>query len=270
MIEGDYTSSLEHIKQEYPSFGTTDYRYPAHMLTNNIGNQISNYRFDSYQILQGKPTLADLPATYVEEDSEAETIEITLIDDVLKSKLILSYSIYESHGVICRNAKFINEGNDPFFINNAMSTSIDFPDDEYEMLNLSGAWAREAHVEVKKISRGIQSIYSARGASSHIHNPFLALKRPDANEHNGEVYGFSLVYSDNFLGQVEVDTYGTTRVMMGINPFQFNWKLNPNHAFQTPECVMAYSDQGLNGMSQTYHDYRNYSPKSPPVSIYYL
>lgn len=254
MFEGDHTSNLEHIKQEYPSFGTTDYRYPAHMITNNIGSTITNYQYHDYELISGKPRLNQLPATYVDAPTEAETIEITLIDDVLKSKLILSYTIYNNRNVITRNARFINIGEDSFYINNAMSTSVDFPDDQYEMVHLAGAWAREAHVEVQNLSKGIQSIYSARGASSHAHNPFLALKRPDATEHSGEVYGFSLVYSGNFLGQVEVDTYSVTRVMMGINSFQFKWKLNPNETFQTPECVMVYSDQGLNGMSQTYHE----------------
>jgi alpha-galactosidase len=254
MFEGDQTSSLEHIKQEYPSFGTTDYRYPAHMVTNSIGSQITNYQYHGYQIIPGKPSLANLPGTYVEDLTEAETLEITLIDEVLQSKLILSYSIYSDRNVICRNARFINEGNDPFYINNAMSTSVDFPDDQFEMLHLTGAWAREAHVEVQKLSKGIQSISSARGASSHAHNPFLALKRHDTTEQTGEVYGFSLVYSGNFIGQVEVDTYSVTRVTMGINPFQFKWKLSPNQTFQTPECVMVYSNAGLNGMSQTYHE----------------
>ncbi|MBM7655680.1 alpha-galactosidase [Neobacillus cucumis] len=254
MFEGDHTSSLEHIKQEYPSFGTTDYRYPAHMVTNNIGSQITNYQYQTYRMIPGKPSISNLPATYVEDNEEAETLEITLVDEVLHSKLILSYTIYTNRNVICRNAKFINEGLEAFYLTNTMSTSVDFPDDQFEMLHLTGAWAREAHVEVQRLTKGIQSIYSARGASSHAHNPFLALKRFDTTEHTGEVYGFSLVYSGNFFGQVEVDTYSVTRVMMGINPFQFKWKLNPTESFQTPECVMVYSNEGLNGMSQTYHD----------------
>ncbi|MED4227159.1 alpha-galactosidase [Neobacillus cucumis] len=254
MFEGDHTSSLEHINQEYPSFGTTDYRYPAHMVTNNIGSQITNYQYQTYRIIPGKPTLSNLPATYVEDNEEAETLEITLVDEVLHSKLILSYTIYANRNVICRNTKFINEGREAFYLTNTMSASVDFPDDQFEMLHLAGAWAREAHVELQRLTKGIQSIYSARGASSHAHNPFLALKRFDTTEHTGEVYGFSLVYSGNFLGQVEVDTYSVTRVMMGINPFQFKWKLNPTKSFQTPECVMVYSNEGLNGMSQTYHD----------------
>ncbi|WP_088102040.1 alpha-galactosidase [Halalkalibacter urbisdiaboli] len=258
LFEGDYTSSLEHIKQEYPSFGTTDYRYPAHTITNHIGSKLTNFKYESYEILKGKPTLEGLPATYVAELDEAETLQITLVDQLLNCKLILSYTLYNDRPIICRNAAFQNTGGETVYINSAMSTSVDFPDDEFEMLHLSGAWARETHIETQKLTKGIRSIYSTRGASSNVHNPFLALKRPDATEHFGSVYGFSLVYSGNFLAQVEVDTYNVTRVMMGINPFQFKWKLSPNETFQTPECVMVYSDQGLNGMSQAYHDlYRN-------------
>ena len=254
MFEGDHTSSLEHIKQEYPSYGTTDYRFPAHTITSINGSNLSNYQFQGYKIISGKPALKGLPATYVEIQDEADTIEITLYDEVLKSKLILSYTIYANHNAITRNTRFTNDSNEAFYITNAMSASVDFPDDQFELVHLAGAWAREAHVQTQKLSKGIQSIYSARGASSHAHNPFLALKRPDATEQNGEVYGFSLVYSGNFLAQVEVDTYDVTRVMMGINPFQFKWKINSYETFQTPECVMVYSDKGLNGMSQTYHE----------------
>lgn len=82
----------------------------------------------------------------------------------------------------------------------------------------------------------------------------MALVRPDSTETVGEVYGFSLVYSGNFSAQVEVDTYHVTRAMIGINPFRFNWQLDPNASFQTPEAVMVYSDKGLNGMSQAFHE----------------
>jgi alpha-galactosidase len=253
MFEGNYTSSLEHIKQDYPSYGTTDYRYPAYSITSENGSNITNYKYKGYEILQGKRKLKGLPATYVEEEFEAETLVITLIDEVLKSKLILSYTIYKDFDAICRNTRIINEGIEPFFIDNAMSLSIDLADFDFEMIHTTGAWARECHLRKRKLIEGVQSIHSLRGASSHMHNPFMILKRPDATENMGEVYGFSLVYSGNFLGQVEVDPYGVSRVMMGINPYNFRWKLNKNEEFQTPECVMVYSSEGLNKMSQTYH-----------------
>ncbi|WP_035343998.1 alpha-galactosidase [Alkalihalobacillus hemicellulosilyticus] len=254
LYEGDHTSSFEHIKQEYPSYGATDYRYPSHMITNEIGSSITNFTYQSYRMIEGKPPLNGLPSTYVDDVNEADTLEITLFDHILKCTLILSYTIYTNRPVICRHAQFVNQSQTNIQLNRAMSTSIDFPDANYEMTYLSGAWARETHVENQPLTKGIQSIYSSRGASSHIYNPFLALKRPHTTEHTGEVYGFSLVYSGNFLGQVEVDTYQVTRVTMGINPFQFAWNLKPNESFQTPECVMVYSDTGVNGMSQAFHD----------------
>mgnify|MGYP000279032264 FL=1 len=92
-----------------------------------------------------------------------------------------------------------------------------------------------------------------RGQSGHVHNPFFILKRPQADEQQGEAIGFSLVYSGNFLAQAEVDTFDVTRVTMGIHPQEFRWQLAPSDSFQTPEAVMVWSDHGLNGMSQNFH-----------------
>jgi Alpha-galactosidase len=253
MFEGNHTSSLEHIKQEYPSYGITDYRYPAHTIISKNGSRISNYKYVGYKIFEGKNKLNGLPSTYIEAASEAQTLEITLFDEILNSKLILSYTIYEGLDAICRNAKITNEGEEAFYIDNAMSCSVDLADSDFEMIHTSGAWARECHLKKRKLTEGVQSIHSLRGASSHVHNPFVILKRPNTTEYVGEVYGFSLVYSGNFLGQVEVDSYGVSRVMMGINPYEFKWKLDSREEFQTPECVIVYTNDGLNAMSQTYH-----------------
>lgn len=254
LIEGDSTSSLEHIKQEYPSFGTTDFRYPAHQLKFNDGDQLTHFEYVSYTCSKGKPLLVDLPATYVEDEKEAETLTILLKDAYTAVELYLSYTIFKDYPIIARNAKFVNLGTEKVQLENAMSASIDLPDANFEFLHLHGAWARENHIERKPLQTGLQSISSARGASSHAHNPFMALVRPDTTETKGEVYGFSLVYSGNFAAQVEVDTYHVTRAMIGINPFRFNWQLKEGGFFQTPEAVMVYSDCGLNGMSQAYHE----------------
>ena len=134
-----------------------------------------------------------------------------------------------------------------------MSLSLDLPDMEYELLHFSGAWGRERHLKVRKLEQGVQSVESLRGHSSHNHNPFVMLRRPGTDEDQGEVLGFSLVYSGNFLAQAEVDTWDTTRITLGINPFGFDWKLEPGQGFQTPEAVAVYSHQGMGAMSRTFH-----------------
>ncbi len=266
--------TLDAIPQEYPSYGNTDLRSPAYQIELENGSTITNLKYESYNIYKGKKKLDGLPATYVESDNEAETLEIILRDDVIGLKVILSYTAYENYDVITRSAKLINEGSEKFKILRALSANVDFTDDEFDMIQLCGAHIRERHIIRKPITQGSQSIESKRGASSHQANPFIALLRKNADEDNGEVFGFNLVYSGNFLANVEVDQYQTTRVHIGINPFDFTWILKPSESFQTPEVVMVYSDSGLGKLSRTYHKlYRNrlvrgkYRDKERPVLI---
>lgn len=253
VFENSTELSLQYTRQEYPSYGTTDFRYPAVTILQENGSSITDFKYESHVIFSGKKHLEGLPATYTEDKSEALSLEIVLNDPVIGTKLILSYTIYCDAPVIARNARFIKEKGTPVLLERAMSTSVDLPDSDYEMIRLSGAWARERHIKTGKLEQGVQSVYSMRGTSSAEHNPFLALKRPDTTEFSGEVYGFSLVYSGNFLAQAEVDSHNVTRVMMGIHPDVFEWELREGESFQTPEAVMVYSRQGLNGMSQVYH-----------------
>ena len=246
--------SMQYTRQEYPSYGTGDYRSPAVTIAQENGSRIIDFKYTGHEIYSGKKEILPLPATYVEEKEEAETLEVTLHDNVMDTDLILSYTIYEAYPVITRNTKFVHKGKEKIVLERAMSASVEFLDMDYEMVQLSGGWSRERYVKNRKLEMGIQSIQSLNGTCCGAeHNPFLALKRPHTTESQGEVYGFSLVYSGNYLGQVEVSTFDMTRVMMGINPEDFSWELKSGESFQTPEVVMVYSDKGLNKMSQTYH-----------------
>ena len=253
VYEGDLAFSLDSMPQEYPAYGKTDFRHPAYQIENEDGNTISELVYVSHAIRKGKPALNGLPATYVERDDEAETLEVTLRDPYLDVFVTLTYTVYEQFNAITRSARFENRGTQRLNLLRALSMSLDFHDAEFDLLHLSGAWARERHIQTRRLMTGVQSIDSTRGASSAFFNPFIALKRPQADEFQGDVYGFNLVYSGNFLAEVEVNPYDVTRVSMGINPFDFKWLLAPGETFQTPEVVMVYSDAGLNGMSQTFH-----------------
>lgn len=248
------TLAMHYTKQEYPSYGKGDYRSPAFTVIQENGSRIVDFKYVSHEIFAGKKLLEPLPATYVDADDEAMSLEVTLHDDVMDTDMVLSYTIFEAYPVITRNVRFLHKGDEKIVLDRALSASVEFVDSDYEMIHLAGAWSRERYVKTRKLEMGIQSIQSLAGtASSAEHNPFIALQRPNTTEHQGEVFGFNLVYSGNFLGQVEVTTHDLTRVMLGINPENFAWELSKGEEFQTPEVVMVYSDQGLNKMSQTFH-----------------
>lgn len=250
---GDPTFSLDMLPQEYPAYGNTDFRIPAYQVQLENGSTITDLRYISHEIFKGKPKPEGLPATYAESDDEAETLKIELADAIAGLKVILFYSVYEKFDVITRSACIINEGRQNLKLLRALSASIDFNNSNYDMLQLSGAWARERHIERRPLYPGSQSVESRRGASSHQQNPFIALLSRNANETNGEVYGINLVYSGNFIAQAEVDQFSTTRVSIGINPFDFSWLLEAGQKFQTPEAILVYSSKGLGHMSRTYH-----------------
>ncbi len=250
-FEGDLDFSMEIIKQEYASYGTGDFREPAYQLTSDNGSRITDFRYKSHKIFSGKSKLQGLPQTY---GKDVETVEITMYDEVINVEMILKYHVFENVSGIVRSVEFKNLSDKTIKINRAMSLQLDLYDSDYQMITLDGAWSRERHVHVRNLEKGVQSVSSSRGASSAMHNPFIALKRETTTEVSGEAYGFALVYSGNFLAQVQVDAYDVTRVTMGINPFEFEWTLEPNETFQTPEAVSIYSDKGLNGMSQNFHN----------------
>ena len=252
-FDDDTAYSLEHIRQEYAVCGAGDTRLPALDARMADGSRLLDLQYQSHAVTPGKPPIEGLPATYTEQDDEADTLTVTLADPLAGVTVTLFYTVFAQLPAIARHAEIACTGENPVSLDRAMSLCLDLPDSDYEMVELTGAWARERHVATRPLAEGVQAVYSLRGHSSHQFNPFLALKRPDCGEMHGEVYGFSLVYSGNFLAQADVDPYHVTRVTMGIHPQNFSWKLRPGETFATPEAVMVYSDRGLNGMSQAFH-----------------
>ena len=248
--------SLELNRQEYPSFGTGDFGTPAFRVIDENGSGISGFSYLSHKVYSNKKPLPGLPATYADE-GETQSLELELVDDLNGMHLFLTYSIFRDYPVITRNAVFVNESSKDIVLDRALSMCLDLPDSNYEWIQFSGAWARERHYTAKKLDNGITAIESKRGHSSPNENPFVIIKRPDCSETQGEAMAFSLVYSGNFLAQAESDANGKLRFLMGIHPDMFSWILKGNESFTTPEVVIAWTESGLNNLSQTFHSLYN-------------
>jgi alpha-galactosidase len=254
---GQSVFSHDSQPSEYPSAGRGDFRMAALEADLQDGSNVLDLLYKTYRIIQGKPLLQGLPATYVCDENDADTLEIDLEDTKTGLVVTLCYTVWNTYDVICRHTVVQNRG-EPVLLRRIMSTSIDFFGTRYKMLQLSGAHARERHVILRRIEPGLLGIDSRRAMSSHQQNPFIALLAQNADENNGEVFGFSFVYSGNFTAQVEADQFNMTRVQVGLNPDSFSWTLKSGESFCSPEVVMVRSENGLGGMSRIYHDlYRN-------------
>lgn len=247
----DYT--LDFIGQEYPTGCGTDYRMPAVSAIYDDGSRTVELQFESFSISKGKPALKGLPATYVENEDEADTLEITLRDKVKGLRVVLMYTAFSELDVITRSVKVVNDSDKDIILEKVMSTSVDFETADYDFLAFHGGWGKERCMERTPVMHGVSMIDSRRGTSSHQLNPFFVVASKDANEEYGEAYGFNLVYSGNFNAGVEVDQIEKSRAWIGINNYDFSWKLESGELFQAPEAVMVYSDKGFGGMSRTFH-----------------
>lgn len=266
---------LEFVPQEYPSYGHTDMRSPAYIALNHDKNTISRLTYKSYGIKENETAYIEGMPCLFKADNKAQTLEITLVDEIAGLEVILSYTVFDEYDIILRSTKFINTSDNELTLESAYSASIDFGRYDYDLVYFPGAWARERDFIRTSINMGEKiDISNARGGSGHAMNPFVMLCSKDATEKYGDVYGFSLVYSGNHSTLVESDQFDRVRIMQGINPFGFEHKLSSGETFYTPQSVLCYSSNGFGGLSRQMHDvYRNnlckskWAKKDRPVLI---
>ena len=269
----DRLAFLDCFPMEYPTGGIGDFRESAIVIRDMNGHRALKLSLKDYCIYKGKKELRGLPATWG-NDEDTETLELILWDPNLQIKVILSYSIFLGIDAVVRSVKLVNQGKDTVFIEKIMSASIDMDNEEFEKIILHGSWARERHMDRTPVNYGVQSTSSVRGESGHQQQPFMALVNKQTTYHTGKVYGINLIYSGNCTTLADRGQFDNIRFMTGINPEGFEWKLNPGEEFQSPEAVLVYSEEGLNGMSHTFHDlYRahlirgEYRDKKRPILI---
>ena len=251
MLDKDFSADV--FPFEISCNGCGDMRSVALQIRNANGNASTDMRYVSHKIYPGKPALPGLPALYANNDEECTTLEVTTADKVTGAEAVLIYTVFENYSAITRSVVIKNTSDKSFEIEKVMSFNLDLPDYDYDLITLYGKHAVERQFEKRPLAHGRQGIGSRRGTSSHQQNPFMCLLRQDATEEHGDAYGFNLVYSCNYLAEAEVDFNGCTRVTMGIDPSDFGWRLQPGEEFYSPEAVLVYSDEGLGGMSRTFH-----------------
>ena len=222
-------------------------------MRNADGSRIFAGKASGHAIYSGKYKVPGMPSVRALPEEGTDTLEIRLRDAASGVSVILYYGVFEEKNVITRAVQVVNEGDGPIRLEKIMSATVDFKESGYDWITLDGRHMMERHPCRQAISNGIQSVGSTRGSSSHQHNPFVILCEKNADEDRGRCYGFSLIYSGNFLAEAERDQYRQLRINMGINPVNFEFKLEPGESFSAPEVVLAYSRRGLTGLSHIYH-----------------
>ena len=248
----DRTVSLDTMPQEMPSFNVGDYRAEGIRVQHGDGSYALDLRYVSHEITEGKYGLEGLPAMYGGSEM-AQTLKVVLKDRAKEFYVTLLYGVYENLDVITRACLIENREEEIAVMDKAVSMSMDFLTADMDIYTFNGRHAMEREAERRRLGRGITSIGSLRGTSSHQHNPFVILCEPETGEEHGGCYGFAYVYSGNFLAEAEVSQLNRLRFTMGIHPSRFKILLEKGRVFAMPEVIMSYSGNGLGRLSTQFH-----------------
>ena len=260
--------TLEDLRLEMSSLGKGDIREPFLEITHADGSVTSDFLFEEARITDEKPEFHTLPGSLFgsREGQEQKCTEnfcgeryshliLTLKDVSYDLRLELHYYVFEDCDVITRSSRLVNDSDEAVVLNRLMSMQLDFENSGYFMSTFHGAWAREMYRSDVPVVSGKIVNSSNAGSSSNRSNPFVMLHREDTTESSGLCYGLNLIYSGNHYEAAEVNSFGKTRFVSGINPQNFSFILSPGDEFEAPEAVMTCSDEGYTGMSLSMHHF---------------
>ena len=243
---------LDVLPLEWSGAGRGDYRPSPVEFVTDSGSWTADFEYVGHTITPGSTeTRCGLPTAYGGD----MTLAVLLRDEAAGAELRLYYTTYPDEDVITRRAELACTGAG-LSIRKLMSLSLDLAERDLKMTTFTGNWIREAHRHDAAVE-GTLINESRTGFSSNRANPGFILSERAADERHGRAWGFNLVYSGNHMSCVSADPRGTVRVMSGISPDRFEWRLGTGESFETPEAVMCFSAEGLGGMSRAMHDFVN-------------
>ncbi len=244
--------TLEDVCLEASAYGRGDIREPFLEISYEDGSMSSDFIYQGAEIEAGKQPLQTMPSACAGDD-EVQQLTLILRERNREVYLHLIYAVFPETDVITRSARLVNKGSEAIRIERLMSTQVDFDRTGLVFTSFNGAWAREMNRTDQVCTSGRHVNQSMTGTSGNRANPFVMLSGRETTEEYGDCYGFNLVYSGNHYEALEVNSYGKSRFVSGINPTGFSWKLEPAASFEAPEAVMSYSDQGMQGLSDNMH-----------------
>ena len=261
--------SLDLSTLELSTTGKGDFNEPSLILKNKDG-YIFDFLYDSYLITNKITKLKKLPTPH---DGDQELI-IFLKDKINNIDIEMHYIVFYKANVIARNIIIKNNSGNDLFLLKCMSSMLVLNNDNYEVLSLYGTWSNECKREYIDVKHTQIIIDSKTGASSNRHNPFFMVKNKEATFNNGNVYAFNLIYSGNHYSSIEENHAKQVRIMSGISPLCFEYKLKSKETFETPFSVSTFSNKGINKASQNMHYFINnhvingvYKNKIRPILI---
>ena len=205
--------------------------------------------------LEGHRNGKDWSPVFVTKEVTQKKNDITIISEDSIAKLRLtSKLILDETGVLqCQNS-LTNLGKEPYQVNR-LSVTLPIPERAKELMAFSGRWIKEFFPHRTRIDHCGYLQENRRGRTSHEYFPGMVVGTDGFKEQTGEVWGIHLGWSGNHRIQVAVKSNGKRFIQAEALYLAGEVSLAKGETLSTPWLYATYSEEGLNKMSQHFHQF---------------
>lgn len=205
--------------------------------------------------IEGHRNGKDWSPVFVTQKVTKKKNDITIIsEDNIAQLRLTSKLILDETGVLqCQNS-LTNLGDEPYQVNR-LSVTLPIPERALELMAFSGRWIKEFFPHRTKIQHCGYLQENRRGRTSHEYFPGMIVGTEGFKEQTGEVWGVHLGWSGNHRFQVAVKSNGKRFIQAEALYLAGEVSLAKGETLSTPWLYATYSDEGLNKMSQNFHQF---------------
>jgi alpha-galactosidase len=232
---------LDGLPVAYPVHGEASFKEPCLVVSREDGSRVTRLEFVEDRI---------------RDEGGTVSLEAVFRDALTGLVLEQRFSVFADLDLVARSVTIRNSGSESLTLERVLSGALPLPPGNYDAYTLHGQWGREFELRHRALLPGKFVTESRRGISSHEAHPWFAVRpRGESAEHQGATWFGSLAWSGNWIGVFESERNDAVSIAIGIQPFDFGWRLAPGGAFSSPELVGGYSEDGLGGAARLLHAY---------------
>ncbi|MCL4116551.1 UNVERIFIED_CONTAM: hypothetical protein GTU68_000747 [Idotea baltica] len=136
-----------------------------------------------------------------------------------------------------------------------LTMCVPLPSSAREAMQLGGRWSNEFRAERRLVATGALEVENRAGRTSHDRFPALFVGDVGFSEERGEVLAAHLAWSGNSRLRVESFSDGRRVLQVGDALLPGEMQLAPGETYTSPVLYLAWSNAGLNGISDCFHPY---------------
>ncbi|GLR71715.1 alpha-galactosidase [Agaribacter marinus] len=188
------------------------------------------------------------------EQIDSNSATFISVDEVRNIKISHSLT-FDSSNVLKASTTIQNLGSTDLTVNDCAAPTFAVPDHITKIMSFEGRWSYEFQTTSIDLFLGAYTRENRKGKTSHDNFPGVVLHTPHTTEDQGECYGFHLAWSGNHRTRVELlpeqRTYAQMSELLGSGEIV----LGKDESYSSPVLYVSYSSEGLNQLSQQFHDY---------------